>query len=123
MLNENKVEIDENIKAYKIKQYTANDNGVLKRKVDMSTNYDTAVLVFIGDWHIGTVDFDIEEAIKVITSNVADILKLDNKGKIEPGKDADFVIVNNKSLEIDKVIAKGKIVVENGRSIIKPTFE
>lgn len=66
MLNENKVEIDENIKAYKIKQYTANDNGVLKRKVDMSTNYDTAVLVFIGDWHIGTVDFDIEEAIKVV---------------------------------------------------------
>ena len=68
-------------------------------------------------------DIPIEEAIKVITSNVADILKLDNKGKIEPGKDADFVIVNNKSLEIDKVIAKGKIVVENGRSIIKPTFE
>ena len=65
----------------------------------------------------------IEDAIKVITSNVAKFLKLHNKGKIEAGRDADFVIVSKDSLDIDMVIAKGKIVVEDGNSAIKPTFQ
>ncbi|WP_195986963.1 beta-aspartyl-peptidase [Clostridium sp. D53t1_180928_C8] len=65
----------------------------------------------------------IEEAIKVITSNVAEVLKLNNKGRIESGRDADLVIVNKESLDIDTVIAKGKVVVEEGKAIIKPTFE
>ena len=57
---------DKNIEAYKIKQTIAEDNGVLNRVCDLSNQYDNCVLVFIGDWHIGTVDFDIEEATKVI---------------------------------------------------------
>lgn len=65
----------------------------------------------------------IEEAIKVITSNVANILKLDNKGRITGGRDADFVIVDEESLDIDMVIAKGKIVVEKGEAVVKGTFE
>ena len=65
----------------------------------------------------------IEEAIKVITSNVAEVLKLNNKGRIESGRDADFVIVNEENLDIHTVIAKGKVVVEEGKAIIKPTFE
>ena len=65
----------------------------------------------------------IEEAIRVITSNVAEFLKLDNKGKIEAGRDADFVIVNKNNLDIDIVIAKGKVVVKDGKASIKPTFQ
>lgn len=65
----------------------------------------------------------IEEAIRVITSNVAELLKLSNKGKIEVGRDADLVIVNKDSLDIDMVIAKGKVVVEDGKASIKPTFQ
>lgn len=65
----------------------------------------------------------LEEAIKVITSNVSKLLKLDNKGKIEQNRDADLVIIDEKTLEIDIVIAKGKIVVKEGKSIIKGTFE
>lgn len=65
----------------------------------------------------------IEEAIRVITSNVAEFLKLDNKGKIEAGRDADFVIVNKNNLDIDIVIAKGKVVVKDGKAVIKPTFQ
>lgn len=65
----------------------------------------------------------IEEAIKVITSNVAELLKLNEKGKIEEGRDADFVIVNKENLDINMVIAKGKIVVRDGKASIKPTFE
>lgn len=72
---------------------------------------------------INEYNIPIEKAIKVITSNVADILKLDNKGRIKEGLDADFVIVNKETLEIDMVISKGKIVVKDGEAIIKGTFE
>ena len=65
----------------------------------------------------------LEEAIKVITSNVAELLKLNNKGKIEKGRDADLVIIDEETLEIDSVIAKGRVVVENGKSTVKGTFE
>ena len=72
---------------------------------------------------INEYNIPIEKAIKVITSNVADILKLDNKGRIKEGLDADFVIVNKETLEIDMVISKGRIVVKDGEAIIKGTFE
>jgi beta-aspartyl-dipeptidase (metallo-type) len=65
----------------------------------------------------------IEEAIKVITSNVAKILKLKDKGAIECGKDADLVMTYENSLEIDMVFAKGKNMVEGGKAIVKGTFE
>lgn len=65
----------------------------------------------------------IEDAIRVITSNVANILKLKNKGTIESGKDADLVLVDEKSLEIQTVVSGGKIMVEEGKAIVKGTFE
>ncbi|MDU6507801.1 MAG: RNase adapter RapZ, partial [Staphylococcus sp.] len=40
---------------------------------------------------IKTYNIEIEDALKVITSNVAKVLKLKNKGSIEIGKDADLV--------------------------------
>lgn len=65
----------------------------------------------------------IEDAIRVITSNVASVLKLDHKGSIDEGKDADLVLVEESSLEIDTVIAMGKIMVQNGEPVVKGTFE
>lgn len=52
-------------------------------------------------------DFDIElpEVLKVITSNPAKLLKLKNKGTIELGKDADFLLTDEK-LNIQKVHTK-----------------
>lgn len=72
---------------------------------------------------INKYNINIEDAIKVITSNVSKILKLNKKGSIEIGKDADLVIVKEEDLSIDTVIAMGKIMVENGETIIKGTFE
>ena len=72
---------------------------------------------------IKTYNIPIEEAIKVITSNVAKVLKLKNKGSIETGKDADLVLVNENSLEIDTVLAMGKVMVKDGEAIVKGTFE
>lgn len=72
---------------------------------------------------IKTYKIPIEDALKVITSNVSKVLKLYNKGSIECGKDADLVLVNEDTLEIDTVIAMGKVMVKNGEAIIKGTFE
>ncbi|MGG7143941.1 beta-aspartyl-peptidase [Clostridium nigeriense] len=72
---------------------------------------------------ITTYNIPIDDAIKVITSNVAKVLKLKNKGSIEIGKDADLVLVNEDNLQIDTVIAMGKIMVKNGEAIVKGTFE
>lgn len=72
---------------------------------------------------IKTHNISIEEGLKVITSNVANVLKLKNKGYIEKGRDADFVLVDENTLEIDKVIAMGKLVVDKGEAIVKGTFE
>lgn len=72
---------------------------------------------------IDECDVSIEKAISVITSNVAKLLKLKNKGSIEIGKDADIVLVDKDNLEIDMVFSKGRIMVEKGKAIIKGTFE
>ena len=68
-------------------------------------------------------NINIQDAIKVITSNPADILKLNNKGYIKEGKDADIVLLNKNNLHISSVIAMGKIMIKEGKIIVKGTFE
>lgn len=65
----------------------------------------------------------IELALSTITSNVAKILKLKDKGEIKSGNIADFVLVNKESLEIEDVYAKGEQVVKDGTPIKKGMFE
>lgn len=65
----------------------------------------------------------IEIALSTITSNVAKILKLEDKGEIKSGKTADFVLVNKESLDIEDVYAKGMQVVKGGVPIKKGIFE
>ncbi|NEZ46662.1 beta-aspartyl-peptidase [Clostridium niameyense] len=64
-----------------------------------------------------------EQALQVVTSNVADHLKLKNKGYIEKNKDADIVILNKNNLDIDMVMCKGKVFVKEGNVIQKGVFE
>ncbi len=65
----------------------------------------------------------IETAIKVITSNPAKNLKLHNKGVLEAGMDADIVMVDKNTLEIDTVIAMGKTMMSNKEILVKGLFE
>jgi len=65
----------------------------------------------------------IEEAIKVITSNPADILKLNRKGYIKEDMDGDIVLLDKNDLSIRTVIAKGKVMILNGAIKVKGTFE
>lgn len=70
---------------------------------------------------IDGVKFD--DAIKVITSNVARNLKLTRKGRLGAGFDADIVALNKKDLTINSVIAKGKKAYMDGKLLMKGTFE
>ncbi|MFA9555902.1 beta-aspartyl-peptidase [Evansella sp. AB-rgal1] len=65
----------------------------------------------------------MEEALKVVTSNPAHILKLPKKGNIMEGMDADLVMLDQETLEIDSVLAKGKWLMEKKELVIKGTFE
>lgn len=68
-------------------------------------------------------DIPLEEAIKVITSNPAEIFKLKTKGRIEKGRDADLVLLDKSTLDINSVMAKGKFHIHNKNTLIKGTFE
>ena len=51
----------------------------------------------------------LETALSTITSNPADILHLNKKGRVQEGYDADLCILD-KNLQLIKVIARGKSV-------------
>ena len=65
----------------------------------------------------------LERVLKTITSNPATLLKLNGKGRIKEGYDADVVLLDEKDLTIHTVIAKGQIMVENKEIKIFGTFE
>ncbi|PLS18021.1 beta-aspartyl-peptidase [Bacillus sp. M6-12] len=65
----------------------------------------------------------IETAIRVITSNPAEILGLKRKGYIKEDHYGDIVIVEKETLDIDTVIAKGRIMVQGGKAVVKDVFE
>lgn len=64
----------------------------------------------------------LEQALKVVTSNPADILKLGAKGRIAVGKDADLVLLTDDD-QIDMLIARGKFMVRDSLMLVRGTFE
>jgi beta-aspartyl-dipeptidase (metallo-type) len=68
--------------------------------------------------HGYTLDF----VLPLVTTNPATVLKLDKKGALEPGKDADLVILSRDSLEIRDVIARGKHMVADGVPVVREKF-
>ena len=66
---------------------------------------------------------DLEKALPYFTSNVAKALQIEShKGFIDEGKDADLILLN-KDLEKEIVMAKGKIMFEKGMLMAKGTYE
>lgn len=63
------------------------------------------------------------DAITAITAAPAAVLGLKHKGHIAAGMDADLVLLNKNDLTIRDVFAKGQRLVQNGKAIIKGTFE
>ena len=68
-------------------------------------------------------DIPLETAIKGITCNPASILKLDRKGRIKEGFDADICLLEEGTLKLNTVIAKGQVMVKDGEQKVFGTFE
>ncbi|MCP4146894.1 MAG: beta-aspartyl-peptidase [bacterium] len=67
-------------------------------------------------------DFPMEKALKPVTSNVADILRLKQKGRIEVGKDADVLLLDDK-FRIRHLVAMGQFKVKNEKVVKPGNFE
>ncbi|MFB8490570.1 beta-aspartyl-peptidase [Enterococcus durans] len=65
----------------------------------------------------------LEIALRAITTNPARLLKLEGKGQIQVGNDADLCILDKETLTIDSVIAKGQIMVKEQEVKVWGTFE
>ncbi|SNS67290.1 isoaspartyl dipeptidase. Metallo peptidase. MEROPS family M38 [Anaerovirgula multivorans] len=69
------------------------------------------------------IGFDLEKALKFITTNVSRSLSLyPQKGTIQEGSDADLLIIDN-NIEIKGVIANGELMMHEGKLLKRGTYE
>ena len=62
-------------------------------------------------------------ALRTITANPAEILKLHRKGHLAAGADADIVLLEPATLDIRGVIARGRWMMKDGDVLVRGTFE
>jgi beta-aspartyl-dipeptidase (metallo-type) len=76
------------------------------------------------DWQLLVeAGLSIEESLKIVTSNPAKRAGIfASKGSLAVGKDADLLILN-RDLGVDSVLAKGRLMVVRGQVMVKGTFE
>ncbi|WP_432407883.1 beta-aspartyl-peptidase [Wukongibacter sp. M2B1] len=67
--------------------------------------------------------FDIDKALAFVTTNVSKALNLyPQKGTISEDSDADVLIIDD-NLDIQTVIANGKLMIDDGEILVKGTYE
>jgi beta-aspartyl-dipeptidase (metallo-type) len=62
-----------------------------------------------------------ETAARLFSTNAAEFYKLVNKGRIEPGRDADLIVLDG-NLGLSDVFARGKRMMAGGRLLVRGTF-
>ncbi|MDA8222803.1 beta-aspartyl-peptidase [Desulfosporosinus sp.] len=67
-------------------------------------------------------EIPLEAALRTITANAANVLRLKNKGMIRAGYDADLVVLDG-DLQVDSVWAKGKCMIHNKQPQVWGTYE
>ena len=63
----------------------------------------------------------LETAVRIFSTNAADFYKLGRKGRIEPGRDADILLLDG-GLGLVDVFARGKRMMAAGRLLARGTF-
>ena len=56
----------------------------------------------------------LETILPMVTSNTASVLKFKTKGRLEPGCDGDVLVMDERSLEIHHVLARGVQMIRDG---------
>ena len=65
----------------------------------------------------------LPDALRTVTGNPARVLKLAHrKGNLKPGADADLVLLTP-DLVIDKVFARGRLMVDGGQPVVRGKWE
>ncbi len=80
-----------------------------------------SVMSLYNDIRSAVKDYGIPlcEALRVVTENVAKVLKLDFKGKLEVGRDADILLIDRDSFMPDRLYSRGRLLLEDGRPVRK----
>jgi beta-aspartyl-dipeptidase (metallo-type) len=65
---------------------------------------------------------DLSMALRPFTSNVSRVLGLPEKGRIDVGCDADITVLDG-DMNVHSVIARGRVMIDGGRAVVKGTFE
>jgi beta-aspartyl-dipeptidase (metallo-type) len=63
----------------------------------------------------------LESAVRVFSTNAADFYKLGRKGRVEPGRDADILIVDGRFGLVD-VFGQGRRLMAAGQVVARGTF-
>ena len=72
---------------------------------------------------VNELDFSVDDALAYVTSNVAKGLEVyPRKGCIEEGSDADLLLLDE-NLDIDTVVANGRVMVENKEILVYGSYE
>jgi beta-aspartyl-dipeptidase (metallo-type) len=66
--------------------------------------------------------FTVEQVLGLVTSNTARVLKLDRKGSLAEGKDADVLVLRQGSLDLKDVIALGRRLMIDGEVMVTERF-
>ena len=69
-----------------------------------------------------STEWPIERWLPLVTSNVADVLKLPHKGRLQRGADADFVVMERGTLELRHVVARGRVLMRDGHLTQRERF-
>lgn len=93
-----------------------------KEFIGLGVGKSTSLIIGIKEC-VSRENIPLEIAIRAVTTNPAKILKLRGKGKIEKNFDADLSLLDKDTLDIDTVIAKGKVMVQNKEIKVYGTFE
>jgi len=61
-----------------------------------------------------TRGWPVERWLPLVTTNVADVLKLPRKGHLAPGADADLLVLHEDTLALRHVVAQGRVLMRDG---------
>ena len=98
------------------------DNGGPLEKLTISSDMDSSTPEIFYQQFCGLVvkhGHSLDMILPLFTSNTANALKLKNKGGLRPGMDGDVAVLTKSSLDIRHVIARGKVMVRDGESIVR----
>ncbi len=106
-------------------RYYLDHDGPLDR-LSISSDADSGhPLIYFEQWRslVLREGQPLERVLSIVGLNPARAVKLDRrKGTLEPGKDADIVVLDRDTLDVREVIARGNRMVKDGRVAAREKF-